>query len=97
MFLFGGGTDVGGAGSVTAGVAATAGATSAAGIEGVDCFLFFALRRAWFLRLFSALFRREDTPREVCTEASRRETVTSGLTMTYEEDVATSSGSAASY
>ena len=85
-----------GAGSVTASSADTAGATSVAGTEGADCLRFFALRRAWFLRLFSALFRREDTPRDVCTDASRRETVTSGLTMTYEDDVATSSGSAAS-
>ena len=46
MVFFGGGTDAGGAGSVTAGVADTVGATSAAGTEGVDCFLFFALLSA---------------------------------------------------
>ena len=43
MVFFGGGIDAEGAGSVTAGVADTVGATSAAGRRGADCLRFFAL------------------------------------------------------
>ena len=66
MKRFVGGVDVVGAGSVTAGEAATAGTdVSTAGRSADFAFLFFTLLLLFFFSLFSIVFWREETPRDV--------------------------------
>ena len=73
---FTGGVGADGAGSVTAGVATTAGSDAPAAGSSAFAFRFIARRRLFFFPFLAIVFSRDETPREVWTPASRKDLLT---------------------